>query len=180
MNHIHKNLLIKQKSISCVQEILYNITKYRPRPVDKGGYMNNSIFLVYSHIIPYKNGSVNSLWKTFLFDYCVSNFAHWGEGEYYIFSTGVFLASLRFLVKIQPMRFRGIPHRLFSLYIAVWFLKNIIGKGLAFLGIQSYNIANSGEYYVFFSLHFNARAVGVLGQTSLLFFVIFEFEKRPQ
>ena len=65
MNHIHKNLLIKQKSISCVQEILYHITKYRPRPVDKGVYMNNSIFLVYNHIIPYRCNSVNTLWKTF-------------------------------------------------------------------------------------------------------------------
>ena len=66
-----------------------------------------------------------------------------------------------------------IPHRLFSLYIAVQILKNIIGKGLAFLGIQSYNIANSGEYYVFFSLHFNARAFGVLEHTFLFFLVIF-------
>ena len=73
-----------------------------------------------------------------------------------------------------------IPHRLFSLYIAVQNLKNIIGKGLAFLGIQSYNIANSGEYFVFFSLHFNARALGVLGHTSLFFIVIFEFGNRPQ
>ena len=73
-----------------------------------------------------------------------------------------------------------IPHRLFSLYIAVQILKNIIGKGLAFLGIQSYNIASSGEYYVFFSLHFKARAFGVLAQNSPPLFVIFEFGKRPQ
>ena len=78
------------------------------------------------------------------------------------------------------MRFREIPHRLFSLYIAVQILKNIIGKGLAFLGIQSCNIANMSEYIVFFSLHFNARAFGVLGSASLFFFVIFEFRKRPQ
>ena len=84
MNHIHKNLLIKQKSISCVQEILYHITKYRPRPVDKGGYMNNSIFLVYGYIIPYKCNSVNTLWKTFFFAYCVSNFEHW-----FLFSRGL-------------------------------------------------------------------------------------------
>ena len=71
-------------------------------------------------------------------------------------------------------------HRLFSLYIAVQILKNIIGKRLAFLGIQSYNIAKSSEYYVFFSLHFNTRAFSVLGHTYLLFLVIFEFEKRPQ
>ena len=73
-----------------------------------------------------------------------------------------------------------IPHRLFSLYIAVQILKIIIGKRLAFLGIQSYNIANSGEYYVFFSLHFNARAFDVLGHTFLFFLVLFEFRKRPQ
>ena len=73
-----------------------------------------------------------------------------------------------------------IPHRLFSLYIAVQILKNIIGKGLAFLGIQSYNIANSSEYYVFFCLHFNVRSFGVLAQNSPPLFVIFEFRKRPQ
>ena len=67
------------------------------------------------------------------------------------------------------MRFLVVSHRPFSLYIAVQFLKIIIGKGLAFLGIQSYNIANLGEYFVFFSLHFKARAFGVLGRASLFF-----------
>ena len=84
------------------------------------------------------------------------------------------------LKKAQPMRVRESPHRLFSLYIAVQILKNIIGKGLAFLWNRSYNIANSGEYFVFFSLHFNAREFGVLGHASLFFSVIFEFRKRPQ
>ena len=78
------------------------------------------------------------------------------------------------------MRFRESPHRLFSLYIAVQNLKNIIGKRLAFLGIQSYNIAKSSEHFVFFSLHFDAHAFGVLGHISLFFLVIFEFGKRPQ
>ena len=78
------------------------------------------------------------------------------------------------------MRFWEIPHRLFSLYIAVQILKNIIGKGLAFLRIQSYNIANMSEYFVFFSLHLNAREFGVLWHASLFFSVIFEFRKRPQ
>ena len=82
--------------------------------------------------------------------------------------------------KAQPMRFGEIPHRLFSLYIAVQILKNIIGKRLDFLWIQSYNIASPSEYFVFLSLYFNARAFGVLGHTYLLFLVIFEFEKRPQ
>ena len=78
------------------------------------------------------------------------------------------------------MRFGEIPHRLCSLYIAVQILKNYYWEKTCFLGIQSYNIANSGEYFVFFCLHFNARAFGVLGTASLLFFVIFEFRKRPQ
>ena len=78
------------------------------------------------------------------------------------------------------MRFRVVSHRLFSLYIAVQILKNIIGKGLAFLGNRSYNIANSGEYFVFFSLHFNTRALSALRHASLFFSVIFEFRKRPQ
>ena len=77
-----------------------------------------------------------------------------------------------------------IPHRLFSLYIAVQILKNIIGKGLAFLGIQSYNIAKSSEYFVFFSLHFNARAFGALGHASLFFSFYLDLKndhnKRPQ
>ena len=57
------------------------------------------------------------------------------------------------MAKEKPMRVGVNPHRLFSLYIAVQILKNIIGKGLAFLGIQSYNMANMSEYFVFFSLH---------------------------
>ena len=84
------------------------------------------------------------------------------------------------MAKEKPMRVGVNPHRLFSLYIAVQILKNIIGKGLAFLGIQSYNMANMSEYFVFFSLHFNAREFGVLGHASLFFSVIFEFRKRPQ
>ena len=41
-------------------------------------------------------------------------------------------------------------------------------------------MANMSEYFVFFSLHFNAREFGVLGHAALFLFVIFESEKRPQ
>ena len=71
------------------------------------------------------------------------------------------------------------PSAVFFVYSGVNF-ENIIGKRLDFLWIQSCNIANSSEYYVFFCLHFNVSSFGVLAQNSPPLFVIFEFRKRPQ
>ena len=59
------------------------------------------------------------------------------------------LTQLEFLKKAQPMRFREIPHRLFSLYIAVQILKKYYLERTCFFLDSELQYSKLGRIFCF-------------------------------
>ena len=83
-----------------------------------------------------------------LFAYCVSNFDPWSERAFLNSYSYAFHASWIF-EKAQPMRFQVIPHRLFSLYIAVQILKNYYWERTCFFRESELQYSKLGRIFCF-------------------------------